>query len=170
MIISTPITSDLGLGTNQILEPRDSQVEIPPALLPVVDFIQVLTNPIDSTIVTLGSFLARSTVTRGPSLPLLQTTFARLPKGLWNISTSLYTLSDFAATILVPAIIEILLLYQVGLAHRLNSHFLIIGSKEHQTFHKFLLNTEATLILATPATAAAQNLVAVASVDCSRIL
>lgn len=174
MIISLPLTSDVALGENRIIEPDDSQVSIPNTILPILNFQHVTLNPGNPTATDeqRDSTLLGRTIIRAPSLPQLDTQLLTLAKGLWELELMLTSIADFAATPANLAMVEVLMLYPLtGIVfHRLALVPNIIGGNTHYVNHRFLLNAPARLDLRTPATAVGQNVTGIVSLNCVRIL
>lgn len=173
MIVTIPLTTDLTLGVNQSLQGLDSEVELPPTIVPIVPLLHVTINAgiPSATDEQRDSTLIGRSVIRGPSLAQLDTNVLTLAKGLWELDIELTNIADFAATPANAAMVEFQMIYQPsGVSHRLAVVPNIIGGNTHYVKHLFLLNTTALLFIRTPATIAAQNVTAILSLNAVRFL
>jgi len=159
MIIDGPNTLDLALGTDRrILEAGDSQLSLPPSLIPVLLNLRPhVPTPTVATLVFQGSAILRGTeVANAPSTGQTATNLLMLDKGLWEIEATMSSWFDYGGT--APAILGALLRisYQAvtcNLLHR----FAAVGAFVDYQRVRLLLTQSAQISMVNGATGVGQN-------------
>jgi hypothetical protein len=174
MKIDTPLTTDLGLGASRrIIDPADSVVDIPSAVMPVLDIIQPTSlGGFLTTTVQTQSFITNDIRFLNNQAAVTNNVIATLGLGLWsiqftgalftNIATALTTNSQITYVLsngtFNPFILAATL--QVGQA----------GTSLQGNLQRVLLRDQTVIAFSAPLTAAGDTIFLLMSLNCQKAL
>jgi len=169
VIIDGPNVLDLGIGAGRrIIQDGDSQLLIPPTLLPVLLNIKRTVIPASNAIVNDQSCLGEATVTANNSATFT-TNIIVLAAGLWELEMSLCTSFDYLTAAGAIGGADITLTYHAG-SRRLLSRRASVGTFVDYNRMRLLLDEQTTVGIRHWLTAVGEHADSVTVINAIRIL
>lgn len=171
MILDGPNTIDLAVGNDRrIVEEGDSQLSLPPVLIPVLLQSRVHnTRQAGSGTFQNSGVMVDVSINQAPSTAANNLALVTLVPGLWELEMTLTTLFDYTTTPTLASYSSIEMGYQ-GQTVPLVRRMAFIGSFVDYNRCRFLLNSQATLTMHVGTTIAAQNSFTSISLNMVRVL